>query len=305
MNTLEIPEKKIYKEFPSCWEEMTNEQFIFVMKHYVLLEAQKINIHDFKVRVISYFLDIKNKAFHFFSEEEQKLIASNMYVLTEHLDFLFSEQNNTITLNLDFVSNFVPTIKVNKFFRKNFYGPKEALSNISFFEYIELHKYYTAFAESNDEKDLDNLIAVMYRPKRFFHFILKRLSNYNGQLRVKFNDNKVEQYAAKLAKVPYYIKYAVFCYFIACEKYIRTADFNIDGNTVNFSVLFKQGEPDGAEGDDYSGNNSVNLGLRGVLFKLSESQIFGNIKETANHNLFDVLFRLYQQFHEYKKTEKK
>jgi hypothetical protein len=61
----------------------------------------------------------------------------------------------------------------------------------------------------------------------------------------------------------------------------------IDGNKCMFSRIFRKGKGEGrSEGEG--------IGLTGVLMSLAESGVFGNIKETADANVWDVLTRLYQ-----------
>jgi len=88
------------------------------------------------------------------------------------------------------------------------------------------------------------------------------------------------------------VKYAIFLNFLAFEEYIRTGAFTIDGQEISFRILFNEvSDDDGAEKTD--------TGLTGLLFNFAESGVFGNVKETSEQKLYDVLFRLYQVRKEY------
>ena len=81
------------------------------------------------------------------------------------------------------------------------------------------------------------------------------------------------------------IRYGIFLYWSGCEEFLATGQPVIDGTKIDLSILFSKTPDQG---------NSNGIGLVGLLYTLSEGKVFGDIRQTDDQNLFDVLVKLYQ-----------
>lgn len=265
---------KRYIEFPTALEEFTPKQFLKWVSLILRFESGDINHHDLKTELATYL--IKRKIH---KKDLKEPFASQIFRLTEHLHFLFEEKEKEDKIELypaTSIKNLLPRIKC-------YYGPADALRDITFLEYIHAYQYYREFIIDQDVSKLNDLAAVLYRRKRFFFF---------GK-RMEYNAEKMERRSRRFAKMPREIRFAVFYFFKSCDTYMREAKIFIGGNEIDFGILFTSSNDDGDAGEDDG------LGMLGVLYKLAETGVFGNIKDTSNQNFWDVLLKLYQNRKDY------
>lgn len=265
---------KRYIEFPTALEEFTPKQFLKWISLILRFESGDINHHDLKTELATYL--VKRKVGRRVAKDI--FFASQVYRLTEHLHFLFEEKEKEDKIELHPVTtikNLLPQVKF-------YYGPADALRDITFLEYIHAYQYYREFIIDQDESKLNDLTAVLYRRKQFYLF---------GK-RINYNAEKTESRSKHFAKMPREIKFAVFYFFKSCDTYLREAKIFIGGNEIDFGILFSPSGDDNDAKDD-------GLGMLGVLYKLAETGVFGSIKEASNQNFWDVLLKLYQNRKDY------
>lgn len=294
MHTIEIPDIDFKVEIPSEVSELCPTQAAYVMEQILLLQSGKIEIQQFRINLAAFFLNLKISGKYFYfsrkkkktSEEEKyiKTINENLFRISETMESFFaaSDDKHSLVFNYNTIKNLIPQIG-------RYYGPAAALTNCTYYEYKEAHVRYIEFSKNRDEQKLNELIAVLYRPKRVFNFILKYFPGYDGQMRRKFTPKTNYRYFEKrvkhIAKVPYHIRFAVYMFYNKCEEYLYSGKPEIDGQEIDLSVLYQGGEVAKGKPD---------IGLTGILFSLAETNVFGNIEQTANTNLYDILARLYQ-----------
>jgi hypothetical protein len=192
------------------------------------------------------------------------------------------------------VRNFLPKYK-------GLYGPYDAFQNLIVLEYIHAREAFLEYSMFKEEDKLNELIAILYRPKKSFHWIRKLFSNYNGQLRIDYNENNLESRIKKVAKWPNHIKYAIYLYFLGCDDYLKSGEVTIGGNQIDLSILYKNA-------DDDSSSSGDGLGFLGILYKIADTGTFGNINEASRINLYDFILKLYQnrmEYIEFKSKQKK
>jgi len=292
MNSIEIPEKKIFKEYPSCWDEMNEEQFDFVFQQVLKLMDGKISVLDFKILVLYHFLDIKKSPLDRFRDRFKKktdLEERNacLYKLSETLNWFFIEKEIKgeiqLVFNFDSVRNFIPKLDV---WNDTFYGPDDALMNISIGEFRAAIEYFRQYTEEKAEVTLDHLVAVLYRPERDNYPDVLMKEDFDGQRRVKFNHNHTTRYAKAVRDIPFYLKYAIYLWFGNCNNFLREGEIQIEGNQICLGDLYKK-QSDEEKSED-------TLGWTGLLFRIADEGTFGNMKETDATNIYDVMLKLYQ-----------
>ncbi len=283
MHTIEIPSAKIYKEFPSELQELSPKQFLFFTKQFLELLGKKISLHDFKVLLASKFLQFK-KTLKFYTchESVQEEIYDSITRLTETMDsFLEYRDDNSVTINVSFTKNILP--KIGKY-----YGPGDVLQNCTGFEYKEAHSAFKQFDKTQEVEHLDRLIAILYRPRKRWLFLLRLKKEFNGQTRTEFktksNPRFLEKRQKHFAKLPFHVKYAVFLIFQAFEEFICTGEIEIDGNEISLSELYKN------DGDSVD----PGIGIMSLFFELAESNVFGNLNKVMDTNIYDIFTRIYQ-----------
>lgn len=106
-----------------------------------------------------------------------------------------------------------------------------------------------------------------------------------------YNPVQLERDVKRMRKVNFGIKYMALMYVSGCLWTLKTYEdgIEIDGVKMDFSILFK---PSGRNGGDQEKGDSV--GMIGMMMALAESGVFGNIKDVANTDVWDILVRIYQ-----------
>jgi hypothetical protein len=315
MHTLEIPDKKIRLEYASCLEELTPEQARYFVHLYILYLNKDIDGETLRLWLAIRLLDIRSSVKYYrvmhstgnaiprerVTREQEWLdgVNGNLLAIADSLQSFFTEevsredakpQSNREQLKYDCIKNLMPRMG-------KYYGPGDALMDCSFWEYKEAHGAFVQFAKTMDEKYLVKLAAILYRPKKLFYLIRKRLPHFNGQIRTaytpKSNQFILEQRMKRMRKLSYAKLYYVFLFFKSCEEFLLHGRPEIDGKEINLSVLYE-----GASGGE------DNIGLTGILFTLAETAVFGDIEKTADTGLYDVLSRLYQVTIQFKNLKK-
>ena len=299
MHRIEIPKKKLVKEFPSEIEEMNEEQFILFINLVMKYVSGTITIEELKSRLIFSLLNIKmDLKFALLSDSQREEAYAEVFRISELCESFFEEiekdGKKVKSFKLNFTKNFIPRIC------GKFYGPKQALQDITFCEYRIAHSYYAAYIASHEDTDLNNLIAVLYRPAKRFLWLKKLLPSFDGQERIPFTSKSnplfLEARARMIAKLPIAVRYGIFLFFSGCEQFLAKGTINVDGKPIDLSIIYDN--PD--QGDD-----SPDIGLIGILYSLSETKVFGSIEETDCQNLYDIMIRLYQVVKQSKAMEAK
>ena len=300
MHKIEIPHKNLVKEFPSEIQEMTNDQFVYFIEIVLQYISGQITIEKFKTHLVRNLLDIRLDWRYFFaSKEEQEQANGELFRIGEVLDSFFEEidQNGkkVKTFKLSFTRNFVPKV-CGKFF-----GPNDALQDITFAEYRIAHGFFSAYLASHSENDLNHLIAVLYRPAKRYLWLKKLFQSFDGQIREPFtaksNPLFLEARVKAVAKLPLAIRYGIFLFFSGCEEFLAKGTVNVDGKAIDLSIIYEKSDDDNSDSPD--------IGLVGILYSLAESKVFGSIEETDGQNLYDIMIRLYQVVKQSKAMEAK
>jgi len=188
MNQVQID--NIRRSLPSTWNDLTRKQLFYVSR----LFQGKLTIFEFRVKVLREFLSIKRKAF-------RRIDPEDAYVLCDTLDFLTKEVILT--------RNVMPLIRIGL---RKYYGPSDAMTNCTFGEFTLASSVLDEFHKSGSENHLDQLVAILYRPKKIFLFLRKYFTDHQDP-RVRFMNRSLKKRAAEMAKVDHCIKHSVFLFF--------------------------------------------------------------------------------------------
>lgn len=199
-----------------------------------------------------------------------------------------------------FTKNLIPWFRTGRLGRKIFYGPGDFLQGMVFSEYKDALAAAMKYMDTNDDYWLDRLAAILYRPKRKGLKRLKLTTDFDGQTRVPYNQKLAEHNTGIMKGVNRGIKYMIMMYVMGCLWTLKneTNGIEIDGNKCDFSILFKR-KGGNSEGDEEG------IGMIGIMMAIAESGVFGNLKDVANTDVWDVLVRMYQMESERMEFEKR
>jgi hypothetical protein len=333
MNTLEIPVKKIFVQYPSDWNELTQKQAVFAGDLLYKVSNQKIDIDQFRKLMVDKFIRrVNNKAPSLNIDDELDLWG-NDYLLAETVNFFFKitktgekpvqryrkgvvktqdkppasdddadiagqtypDADNGDITNGKETWEVMPTLTKNPIpwcktglFGKKLYGPGDFLQGMTFAEYKDALAASMKYMDTNNDEWLDRLTAILYRKKITGLKRLMKQPDFDGKIRVPYNQNKTDVKAVKHVKTG--IKYMALMYMMGCLWTLKNTgegnEIEIDGNKFDFSILFTGGK----NTDD----NNDTVGMIGVMMAIAESGVFGNLKDVANTDVWDVLVRMYQ-----------
>lgn len=294
MHNIEVPEANITFQFPESALEFTREQTIFFARLLLLYQSNQITFKQLQTHTTYHFLNLKRRAD--FTKAENNQVAENIYQISRFVKDYFNEVREKGETKheviLDFHGQKVPDITIDNI---TFYGPTEALFNTVYGEYLQLLNHFTNFNNTKAVDDLDMMIATIYRPQKENYDTIKTTEAFDGDIRKKFNPNLTANYATFISKLDFETKYAIYLYVASSQDFIQHCD-NLDvggGVTIDLTILFN------------SENTETNgLGMLGTLYSLAETKAFGNIKEVAEQNTYDVLAYLVKQTQDYKKLKK-
>ncbi len=173
---------------------------------------QQLSPFDFKLRLIMKWLKLENRIFQYDNAswyiygiyrinalfalwgikkgKVKSFDYADIYLLSETMNFLLKEdqvagEHSQVTRNNQLTRQLIPSIRVGK---TRLYGPSDKMKNITSGEYAKAEHRYLAFIQSGDEKYLNEMIAVLYRPRRRFAWLSRFFQQWDGEKRVPFHD---------------------------------------------------------------------------------------------------------------------
>jgi len=318
MNTLQIPQRGIYKEYAGAWDELELKDIPYIGKWLYMLETGEMDVDMFRKLTVDRLINRRNSMVMPMEGDRAWDLWANEGILADSVNFFFRIKQNVAGYELrdagkepetrnaqpetyevipDFVKNIVPYVKIKG---RKLYGPGDFLGEMCFGEYKDLLFCADKYMRTKDVAWLTRMMAIAYRRRRLFLPLLKRMPNFNGRTRLKYRAGAVDFRIKKFEKVPIGVKYMFFQYIMGCIYNLKNSEsVEIDGHVCNFGLIFGKGRGAGSreqDDDDPSTGSGADdgVGLTGVMMVLAESGVFGTIKETAEADVWDVLIRLYQ-----------
>ena len=158
--------------------------------------------------------------------------------------------------------------------------------NMKFGEYCEALRTFLEFNATGNTNLLYELAAILYRPTKPFLYFRKKLSNYDGDVRVKYNMHQTEKRIEAFKTAPIGFVYGVYLFFASMQIFISTAEVPWGGRILNLGILFQNnGESVEIEAQD--------IGLDAVAFALAESGAFGDFKEVQETSFWTIMVKMY------------
>jgi hypothetical protein len=297
MHNIEIPDADVRFTLPESFDEMTTEQFIFTVTIFHSLVMARINVVDFYNIIIAKFIGIEKEAHtgyktmaREYGQESVENYYSNIVSLHPLLEYILTKDEATggISFNYKSVTNKIPQYH-------NLIGPKDAMMDCSFGEWIVLNDLYREYQETNSLDTLNVIVGTMYRDETPDYELAMVQPSFDGNRRVPFNKNLTEIYAKRVEKWDYSVKYAMLLFLINCINFMHEGEILLHGRKISFTKLFTPSE----------GGSKSNLGSTGLAYKVAETGIFGTIKDTLNENVYNVYLKMLQWNEEYEEFTKK
>ena len=162
--------KKII-QFPECWEDLTQDQFIWLLKY--MSDGRKVNdLMEIKLHFTDFLLGKRRPWLPCRRNGYMNLLNE----LAESLDWLFRLEGDIILFNYDTTMNLLP--KVN-----NLLGPLSHGADLRFGEYREAVAAYNEYTTTFEDIHLDRLVGILYRPAAK----KKWKNDFDGNWRIPFN----------------------------------------------------------------------------------------------------------------------
>ncbi len=285
MHTIEIPEAKIKRHIPSELSECTPAEYIEMCALIFRFLCGEITYEELRYHAVYKLMNMKPVDDAILPEDEETKLT-NIYRLSELIDGFFDiDAENQKVIKQNFIHNPVPAFKPRL---RTYHGPSDLFMNVGFGEYSDALRLFYEFNSCGDTELLYHIAAILYRPKKQFHFIKKRMTSYDGDLRQEYNPNLIEARVKALKYAPYGFVYGVYLFFASFQKFISSAEVPWGGKKLDFSILFT---PD--ENADIVDIGKDDIGMDAVMFSMAESGVFGNRKELDKTNVWMILVRMY------------
>jgi hypothetical protein len=152
---------------------------------------------------------------------------------------------------------------------KSLLGPTDILQETTVNEYASADNALRRFLKSSQAKDLDNLVAALYRPK----------ASVFSKSRQAYSKKNAEKVAKKVATMPANFKFLVMMLFVACKHTFAEM----------FKDLFPKTEEKGKEAT-----------WSDMKFTLAEAQIFGSLEATGENLVLSAFAYLDKKIKEQK-----
>jgi len=241
---------------PETWNELSKKQLLYIADYWQawqLLAKNKLDLNRAKALL---FVQLMKGTTVFNKKKRVTLIKGltneEQWALLQLTNFVF--EKNTLT-TCPF-----PVIKIGF---KRFYAPNNKLGNIKALEFHFADFFYMKYVQTEQEEDLNNMIACIYRPAP--------KKSETGEKRIPFYSGKIEEYALAISKLSFAQKQSILLWYIGCRTFI----------VEKYSRLFS------SENQSSAKNN----GWLPLIMALSGDK-FGNYDQTSQTDLILILMEV-------------
>ena len=287
MNNLVIPARNIEVDYPSTWDEIGEKHAARIGEILHLAYTGKIDYDMARKLAVDEFLNRVNSPAKPTDGEKSWNYWANEGILAGSVDFLFEQTErrvsnpsvqpvNAVSKNPTFCTQLSPRIKVGW---RTYIGPKDLLADVTIFEFKEASWRIGKYAETLDDRYLDELFGVLYKRRRG-----------EGE-KVRMGEKAMRRLGERAKRIPIGVKFMVYLFFLGCMNWMREESIEIDGKEICFGCLFPTTPANATPPRE---GNHDNTGMAGILFQMAESGVFGNMEQTSKVSMWDVFLRLYQ-----------
>jgi hypothetical protein len=273
MKIIEINRK--FYSVPESWNELGKKQLLQVMQ---LFYSTKYSAEQAQLKLLKILTGMSWWSFFRAPITTTERVVINPFKISLSWGtYLFKCRRTCYGLDeYIYLINFL--LKENKLTKnlvpqyKDFYGPAGDCNNLRMNEFVFSEHYYMQWTEKkDDDKLLNNLVAVLYRLKKDKYDLKK---NEDGDPRIAFNENLCEYFAtSQVYAWPKKLKLAIAHFYEACR--IKLVDDNAE-------VFGGDGEP-------------AKHGLVSIMIAVAESNAFGPFKEVEQLHVNMVMIQLKEQ----------
>lgn len=102
-------------------------------------------------------------------------------------------------------------------------GPGDWLAGVLVWEFANAEAQLRKWISSQAEADLNRLVAVLYRPRRWLWWLRQLSPTHAGDCRQAFNEKRVAARARRVARLPLVERQAVLLYYLGCRAQLEQA----------------------------------------------------------------------------------
>ena len=268
MHYLEIPEKNVTLYIPENLGECDAKQYAEMAKLMYWLFIGQITYQDFKTLAVYALLNMK----HHKKNANDEKVNEEIFKISELVADFFTERktedgNIQLLPKQFYINNHLPVLR---FFGK-FHGPEEAFENVCFGQYEDGLEEYINFSQTGELKYLINLFAIFYLRKGEVYDAAKSKKRAKGFFK----------------HIDIRHLYGFYLTFSAIQLWITSGEIYLGGNLIDLSIIYQ-------EAGNSVKSNIPGIGMKGVVFDIAESQVFGNYQETRREMLWNIIPRLHQ-----------
>jgi len=208
----------------------------------------------------------------------------DLLVLSQMLTWI-----NTPTSKVTLTRNLLPGITIRRsiFSRLHLYGPADQLRDVIAIEFAHADKAFLEYCATGDPDKLDDLVSVLYRPRKWYWRIERLFTDKNNSMRMRYTGIKYgrDSYSSISLSLP--VKYAVFLHFQGCRNdllskypFVFTSDGGSDGHSSGWAGVFRALTNENITDLD----KVLELPIHTVLFDLNEKIRLNKQNEKSKTN---------------------
>ena len=248
-------------EIPTTLEELTPSQYLyFLMISSVYATMRVLPVKEFKVRWLSFLSGLENVDYTLLIKERREKYEEAVPMLDGF--FTVHPKTGELRPKFDTASNLLPQ-------HEGYNGPGDWLEGMTYGEFVECQTVLTGIDPEDEEQTKEA---------------------YGHIARVMYHIPTEED-------IPEILYFHAPTLFRNVLKNIETAPININGQAIDFRIIF-QSNKTGKNLDDKTG-------WTGITFEVASSGVFGGVKEVENTDFWMVLLYLYRCKFEYLHSKNK
>lgn len=279
-----MKKKQQYAELPETWDELTCEDWRDILKIRQQVVAHGGQYSELDILTETARVLLKNRGIYLQLSNPDYIQLVGQYA--KSLRWLWHVDGSTISLVYKDTRNLLPEVG-------NLLGPMDHGADLLFGEFRMALAVLKNYEHHPSERDLNVLAGLLYRPKAS-----KKMQHEQQLRRWPYDWDTFAQKEMRGEKMERWQVWGIYAWFAWFCEYLTTGTFIIEGEEVNFSPIFSNGE--GVAKNGGSGGGMVQ-----ICHTLAESHVFGTAKEVDHTPLLNVMQKLLQDYHTLQRLKNK